>query len=207
MIDHLHGVLVSLDASSLVIRVGGVGFRLDVPQGAYADRSPGDELEVPTLLSVRQDGMSLYGFANPTEREFFSLLTSISGIGPRSALGILSHASPGQLAEAILKEDISALTQVKGIGKKGARRIIVELAEKIRALRQQASAGLDLSTDPCSPQAAGLRAEAMEVLLSLGCRPDEASDALDQVMESLDLDDEEAADLLVMRALRALSGG
>lgn len=204
MIDHLCGELVRREGEAIVVRVAGIGFRLDTPQGAYAQHALGDMIEVPTTLVFRQDGLALFGFSNATEREFFGLLTGITGIGPKSALGILGHSTPSQLADAIIREDISALVQVKGIGKKGAKRIIVELAEKIRALKP---AGVK---DADSPElglfGASAQAEALEVLLSLGCSRDEAEQALQSVADRVILEDEEAADLLVMHALKALGG-
>jgi hypothetical protein len=121
MIDHLRGDLIRKDGGAIVVRTGGIGFRLEVPGGAYAEVPLGEPVEVPTTLVFRQDGFALFGFSNATEREFFGLLTTITGIGPKSALGILSHSTPAQLADAIIREDISALVQVKGIGKKGGQ--------------------------------------------------------------------------------------
>jgi Holliday junction DNA helicase RuvA len=203
MIDHLRGDLVRKDGGAIVVRTGGIGFRLEVPGGAYAEVPLGDPVEVPTTLVFRQDGFALFGFSNATEREFFGLLTTITGIGPKSALGILSHSTPSQLADAIIREDISALVQVKGIGKKGAKRIIVELAEKIRALKP--ASGGDASSD-LGLFGSAVRAEALEVLLSLGCSREEAEDALEAVADRVVLEEDDAADLLVMHALKALGG-
>lgn len=204
MIDHLRGDLIRKDEESIVVRTGGLGFRVEVPTGAFAQVPLGEPIEVPTVLQFRQDGLALFGFSNATEREFFGLLTGITGIGPKSALGILSHSTPAELADYIIGEDISALVKVKGIGKKGARRIIVELAEKIRALKPAsgaAGAEGDLGLFDAAAQA-----EALEVLLSLGCSREEAEGALEMVADRVALDDDDAADLLVMHALKALGG-
>ncbi len=207
MIDHIRGDLIRKDGEAIVVRTGGVGFRLEVPAGAYLGVALGEPVEVPTSLIVRQDGMSLYGFNNATEREFFGLLTGISGIGPKSALGILGHAAPALLADYILREDISALVKVKGIGKKGAQRIIIELKEKLKALKTtvagsgDASAGSDLGLFGSAAQA-----EALEVLVSLGCSREEAEAALSAVADRVVMDEDDAADLLVMHALKALGG-
>jgi Holliday junction DNA helicase RuvA len=203
VIDHLQGELVRQDgAGVIVVRVGGLGFRVEVPAGAYAEVPLGEAVEVPTTLVFRQEGgFGLYGFSNATEREFFALLTSITGIGPKSALGILSHSNPAQLAEAIIREDISALVKVKGIGKKGAQRIIVELAEKIKALRPAAT-----SVNQPNLFGSAARTEALEVLISLGCSREEAEGAVEMVADRVTIEEEDAADLLVMHALRALGG-
>jgi Holliday junction DNA helicase RuvA len=206
MIDHLRGELVRKEGDAIVLRVAGIGFRLETPAGAYAGETVGELLEIPTTLLFRQESLALYGFSSPTEREFFGLLTSISGIGPKSALGILGHSTPAQLADAIIREDISALVQVKGIGKKGARRIIVELAEKIRALKPASgSSSAGQSTD-MGLFGAAAQAEALEVLISLGCSREEAQAALEAVADRVVLEEEDAADLLVMHALKALGG-
>ncbi len=200
MIDHLCGDLIRKEADYVVVRAGGVGFRVEVPSGAYAGVGVGEVVTIPTSLSLRQDGVNLYGFANQTEREFFSMLTTISGIGPKSALGILSHATPAQLAEAILREDVSMLTKVKGIGKKGAKRIIVELAEKIKALKPES-----VKKAPAETLLGGAALEeAREVLLSLGCSEEEADTAVEQVKSSVDLDRDDAAERLVMEALKVM---
>lgn len=200
MIDHLCGDLVRKESNYVVVRTGGIGFRIEVPTGAFAGMGVGEIVTVPTLLVFRQDGFALFGFSNATEREFFGMLTTISGIGPKSALGILSHATPAQLAEAILREDVSMLTQVKGIGKKGAKRIIVELAEKIKALKPE---GAKLADEESLFDNAALE-EAREVLLSLGCSEEEAEEALEQVKNSLDLELEDSAERLVMQALKVM---
>lgn len=201
MIEHLCGDLIRSEPNSVVVRVQGIGFQVEVPTGSFAAKQAGDSITVLTYLSFRQDGVTLFGFQTATERQFFSLLTSISGIGPKSALGILSHASPGQLADAILREDITTLTKVKGIGKKGARRIILELNEKIKALKPDGSAVRQLEL----PAAHAAVEEARDVLLSLGCTEEEAEAAVATAQSKVDLDSDGAAERLVMEALQALS--
>jgi holliday junction DNA helicase RuvA len=201
MIEHLCGDLVRREPESIVVRVGGIGFQVEIPTGSFAGHPVGEPVTVLTSLIFRQDAVSLYGFQTATERQFFSLLTGITGIGPKSALGILSHASPGQLADAILREDISTLTKVKGIGKKGARRIILELNEKIKGLKPDSgsTAQLELSVGSAAIE------EARDVLLSLGCTDEEAAHAIEMAQKKVDLHDETASERLVMEALQALS--
>lgn len=205
MIDHIRGDLVRRDAEAIVVRAQGVGFRLETPTGAYSKVALGDSVEVPTTLILRQDGVSLYGFQSATEREFFALLTSITGIGPKSALGILGNSSPSELAEAIMNEDVSALVGVKGIGKKSAQRILIELPEKIRALRPGGAATSGKKSSQAGLFGEAAKNEALEVLLSLGCTRDEAEEALEAVADRIQ-PGEEDADLLVMHALKALGG-
>ncbi len=205
MIDHVRGDLVRREEEAIVVRSQGVGFRLEVPTGAYAAVPVGEQVEVPTTLVLRQDGVTLYGFSNPTEREFFSLLTSITGIGPKSALGILGNSSPAELADAIMNEDVSALVGVKGIGKKSAQRILIELPEKIRALRPGAAVKPGKKSAQSGLFGEAAKSEALEVLISLGCTKAEAEEALDAVADRLQ-PGEDDADLLVMHALKALGG-
>lgn len=198
VIDHLQGELITKEPSSLVIRVAGIGFRIEVPEGSYSSHRLGTSIEIPTTLIFRDQVPSLYGFTHSTEREFFHLLTGITGIGPKSALSILGQTSPSVLADAILREDISALVKVKGIGKKGAKRIIVELGEKIRALKPCGDYGaLKISDGP-------EEVEAIDILVSLGCRRDEAEKALKLARDSHELGANESADVLVMYALKEL---
>ena len=201
MIEHLCGDLIRKEPDSVVVRVQGIGFQADVPTGAFATAQVGDSVTVLTALVFRQDSLSLFGFQTATERQFFNLLTSISGIGPKSALGILSHASPGQLADAILREDISTLAKVKGIGKKGARRIILELNEKIKALKPEGISERQLEL----PSGHAAVEEARDVLLSLGCTEEEAEAAVAAAQQNVDLDADGASERLVMEALQALS--
>ena len=200
MIEHLCGDLIRKEQNSVVIRVAGIGFQLEVPTGSFQAKTVGDSVTALTYLSFRQDGVSLFGFESATERQFFTMLTSINGIGPKSALGILSHASPAQLADAIVREDITTLTKVKGIGKKGARRIILELNEKIKALRPEAGKSDQLEL----PAANAAVLEARDVLLSLGCTEEEAQAAVEQAQSEIDLQDPDASERLVMAALQAL---
>lgn len=203
MIEHLCGDLIRREEGSVVVRVGGIGFQLEVPSGSFHANQVGDSVTVLTTLVFRQEAVALYGFQTATERQFFNLLTGISGIGPKSALGILSHASPAQLAEAIVQEDISGLTKVKGIGKKGARRIILELGEKIKALKPEAGRARQMEL---SAGAAAIE-EATEVLLSLGCTEEEAQSAVAAVAQGISLEADDASERLVMQALQVLGGG
>ena len=202
MIEHLCGVLIRREENSIVLRVGGIGFQLEVPTGSFHACQVGEDITVLTTLVFKQDAVALYGFQSGTERKFFILLTGISGIGPKSALGILSHASPAKLADAIVSEDISTLTKVKGIGKKGAKRIILELGEKIKALKPEAGKAHQMQL---SASTAAIE-EARDVLLSLGCTEEEAQSAIEAVSDQMDLEADDASERLVMEALQALGG-
>ncbi len=204
MIDHLQGELIARAPDHLVVRSQGLGFRVEIPTGTFASVLLGELVTLPTVLLLRQDAIALFGFSTATEREFFHLLTGITGIGPKIALGILGHSPPAALAEAILNEDITGLTQVKGIGKKGARRIVVELSEKIRKMRSEGTVVSSASNTDLPLFEAQALEEAREVLLSLGCREEEAELALREAQDGVDLSTAEAAEQLIMKALKLL---
>ena len=183
--------------TDLVIDVGGVGFTLKVPVSLSAACEPGQTRLVPTELILRQDDISLYGFNNGFERELFRLLTSISGVGPKLALKVLGAAGPADLAVAISEEDITFLVKIPGVGSKTAKRIVVELSEKIAQFVEQAT----------REGATSVHREAEAVLCSLGCTPEEARRALDQCILSSGEDQEWTVDRLVIQAMKHLGGG
>lgn len=170
MIAQLRGLLAGRGVNQAVLDVGGVGYLVNVPDrclpaGARVGES---ELTLFTWLSVREDALELFGFTSPQDRELFKLLISINGIGPKAGLNILSSMDAGALATAIAKGDDARLTKVQGVGKKTASRIILELREKVSNLAS--------SDGPDNEEA-----DVLEVLEGLGCRPDEARNALEQV--------------------------
>lgn len=134
MIASLEGKLQSLTADGAIISVGGVGFFVQMPAGALNSLgAPGAEVKIFTHLHVREDNLSLFGFATAEEQWLFETLISVSGLGPRLALAMLSVMTPEQITTAIATGSTDMLTLVPGIGKKVASRIILELKEKIGA--------------------------------------------------------------------------
>lgn len=132
MIDFLEGELVELAEHSLVLAVNGVGYRLLVSKATVqALRGQTGSVKVYTHVHYTQNDLALYGFATPQERQLFELLISVSGVGPKVAMGILSETTPQYFAEAILQNRRDLLEDVKGVGRKTAERLIVELKEKI----------------------------------------------------------------------------
>ena len=128
MIAHLDGVVTSVAPDGAVIDVGGVGLLVQCSPGTLAELRPGERTRVCTSLVVREDALTLYGFGSDDERNTFELLQTASGIGPRLALAMLATFSPDGLRRAVAAEDVNALTSVPGIGRKGAQRIVLELA-------------------------------------------------------------------------------
>jgi Holliday junction DNA helicase RuvA len=131
MIAHLRGTVAGLAPDGAVIEVGGVGMRVQCTPGTLAALKPGETAQVATSLVVREDSLTLFGFATDDERNVFELVQTASGVGPRLALAMLAVHSPDALRRAVSAEDIRALTMVPGIGQKGAQRIVLELRDRL----------------------------------------------------------------------------
>ncbi len=131
MISHLDGMVCAIAPEGAVIEVGGVGLLVQATPGTLAALRTGERARVATSLVVREDALTLYGFAGDDERDVFELVQTASGVGPRLALAMLASFSPDGLRQAIAAEDVVALTRVPGIGRKGAQRIVLELAGRL----------------------------------------------------------------------------
>lgn len=131
MIAHLDGTVCSIAPDGAVIDVGGVGLLVQCTPGTLAGLRTGERARVATSLLVREDSLTLFGFAGEDERNTFELLQTASGVGPRLALAMLAVFSPDALRRAVLAEDLAALMTVPGIGRKGAQRIVLELAGRL----------------------------------------------------------------------------
>ena len=141
MIAHLNGTVAGVGLDGAVIEVGGVGLRVQCTPDTLATLKPGERARVATSLVVREDSLTLFGFASDDERNVFELLQTASGIGPRLALAMLAVHSPDALRRAVAAEDLKALTMVPGIGNKGAQRIILELKDRLGAPGDYGAAG------------------------------------------------------------------
>jgi len=133
MISHLAGTVCAISPEGAVIEVGGVGLLVQCTPGTLATLRAGEQARVATSLVVREDALTLFGFATDDERDVFVLLQTASGIGPRLALAMLAVFTPDALRRAVATEDVAALTRVPGIGRKGAQRIVLELAGRLGA--------------------------------------------------------------------------
>ena len=131
MISHLAGTVCAVSPEGAVIEVGGVGLLVQCTPGTLATLRPGEPARVATSLVVREDSLTLFGFATDDERDVFVLLQTASGVGPRLALAMLAVFTPDALRRAVASEDVTALTRVPGIGRKGAQRIVLELAGRL----------------------------------------------------------------------------
>lgn len=140
MISSLRGRALHLDAESVIVDVGGVGFAVAVTPQLSREFHVGDEIVLHTTLIVREDALSLYGFRERDELTVFTQLLSVSGVGPKSALGVMSSLTVGQIADAVMGEDDAPFRRVSGIGPKTAKLIVVQLAGKLKAVPAAAGA-------------------------------------------------------------------
>jgi Holliday junction DNA helicase RuvA len=131
VIASVTGTVTALQPDGVVVRVGGVGLAVQTTPGTRARLRVGDEAQLATTLVVREDSLTLYGFADDEERALFELLQTASGVGPRLAQAVLTVHTPDTVRRALLTEDLAALTPVPGIGRKGAQRLVLELKDKV----------------------------------------------------------------------------
>ncbi|HKS35687.1 MAG TPA: Holliday junction branch migration protein RuvA, partial [Verrucomicrobiae bacterium] len=136
MITFLHGKLIEVLPTQVTVEINGVGYEVLIPLSSFDKLpAPGNEVKLLTHLAVREDAHTLYGFMTSAERELFRLLiNTVSGVGPRIALGILSGMNPIAFRGAVANGDVKALSQISGVGKKTAERIVVELKDRIGAI-------------------------------------------------------------------------
>lgn len=175
MYDHLTGALRTKQPTRAVIEVGGVGYELTIPLSTFEALPQDGETTLYTHLHVREDSLRLYGFANPDERRFFRRLLDVGGIGPAVALSILSSTRYADFREAVVGENLPALTRLKGVGRKLAQRIVLDLKD---ALEKEAP---DLP-DKVRPELVGVRDDAVAALLTLGFKQASAAKEVDRIL-------------------------
>lgn len=192
MIAFLTGRVAAKGPSFALLDVGGVGFKLAMSTPSLAALpAEGDEVTVYTHLHVREDELALFGFESDDERALFEKLISVSGVGPKVALAVLSALRPDSLKRALAGEDVALLSSVPGIGKKTAQRLIIELKDKLDLP--------DLSTAGGGPEPVAAAA-ARDALLSMGFSPAEAAAALRDAPSGA------TAEQLLRMGLKALGG-
>jgi holliday junction DNA helicase RuvA len=172
MIGSITGKIQYKGAGFLILETGGVGYKISVTPPLYADSKVGNDLSLVIHTHVREDQLSLYGFKTLPELEFFEQLLTVSGIGPKSALGIMSISSLEMIKSAIASGDATVFKKVSGIGSKTAERVIVELREKLK----EQGAGTPLAKE---------HSDALAALVSLGYREQEAREALKDIPEKV----------------------
>lgn len=194
MIASVSGRVASVHLDAAVVEVGGVGLRVQATPTTLAGLRPGATATLATSLVVREDSLTLFGFADADERDVFEQVQTVTGIGPRLALAMLAVHSPDALRTAVGREDLAALQRVPGIGRKGAQRLVLELADKLGA----APAG-----GP-APAVADRRAEVVDALVGLGWAVKVAQQAVDTVVPESEPVTDVAA--VLRAALRGLGG-
>lgn len=185
MFSYIKGPFTEVWEDKIVVEAGGIGWNICVP-ASVLDRLPavGQEVKLYTSFQVREDAMTLYGFFSRQDLKMFNQLLGVSGIGPKAALGLLSAMSPDDLRVAVISEDAKAISRAPGIGPKTAKRLILDLKDKI-SMDDVLPAGFGAGTVPggvgAAPGMEGAAREAVEALTALGYSSTEATKAVRQV--------------------------
>ena len=204
MIAHLSGTLLAKHATSVIVDVGGVGYEVTIPVTTFYDLG---ETNAPVRLQiythVREEALQLFGFRTLRERELFTLLISVSGIGPKSAVAMLSGMSADEIVTAIRQNNYARITSIPGVGRKTAERLVIELRDKMAALSGPA---LDEQIAAGGPTAAqsedAVREDALAALLQLGFPKPAAEKAITNAVNE---GGELSVELILRRSLRTLS--
>lgn len=199
MIAFVSGQVASLAPDAAVVDVGGVGMSIQCTPSTLARLRVGERAVVPTSLVVREDSLTLYGFADEDERTVFELLQTASGVGPRLALAMLAVHPPNELRRAVVTGDVATLTKVPGIGRKGAQRIVLELKDRLGSPPDDVDVG-------AAPQdVAPWREQVHSALVNLGWSARDADEAVSAVVPEVAADGTPDVSALLRSALRKLS--
>lgn len=191
MITYLNGRLVEKTPTALIIECGGIGYEVKISLNTYSAIGNKESIKIFTQFVVREDAQILYGFKETEEREMFNLLTSVSGIGPSTAMIMLSGLSAVEIASAITADDVVTLKGVKGIGTKTAERMIVDLKDKMLKF--------DVLDNNSTALNNTLRFDALTALVSLGFDRRKAETAINKITK-----DQDTVELLIKDALKVL---
>lgn len=191
MITYLNGRLIEKTPTLLVVECGGIGYEVRISLNTFSAIGNEESIKIFTQFVVREDAQILYGFKDIEEREMFNFLVSVSGIGPNTAILMLSGLSPAEVANAIVTEDVNTIKGVKGIGNKTAQRVIVDLKDKMLKF--------ELSDGNISSSNNTLRFDALTALVSLGFDKKSAEKAINRVMN-----EQNSVELLIKDALKVL---
>lgn len=178
MIAYIDGKLTYKDPTYVIIDVNGIGYQVRISLSTYSSLPDGERCKLHTYLHIKEDAHTLYGFTTPAEKDIFLHLISISGVGPNTGLMIISSLSVEEIQQAIVREDVRTIQQVKGIGTKTAQRIILELKDKIKK---------EVMFSDSSPAANAahntVRSEALSALVTLGFVKNVAEKTLDNIIK------------------------
>lgn len=191
MIASVRGEVLSVALDHAVVEVGGVGLAVYAVPATLATLRRGEQARLATALVVREDSLTLYGFADPESRELFWLLQTVSGVGPRLALAMLAVLDPEALRGALAEGNLSMLTQVPGIGRKGAERLVVELRDKVGPIAAPGADG-QVAAHGDGPA----RTRVSEALVGLGFAAKQAEQAVEQVLAAGEADGTDSSAVL-----------
>jgi holliday junction DNA helicase RuvA len=177
MIAYIDGKLAHKDPTYVIIDVNGIGYQIKISLSTYSSLPAGERCKLHTFLHIKEDAHTLYGFTTAAEKETFLHLISISGVGPNTGLMILSSLSVDEVQQAIVREDVRTIQNVKGIGAKTAQRIILELKDKIKKEVMLSDSVLPSASHNTN------RAEALSALVTLGFAKNVAEKTLDNIIK------------------------
>jgi holliday junction DNA helicase RuvA len=186
MIASLRGRVMAVRLDAVVVEVGGVGLLVQATPGTLAELRPGQEAELATSMVVREDALTLFGFADADERDVFETVQTVSGIGPRLALAMLAVHTPDGLRAAVAGQDLTALMKVPGIGRKGAQRIVLELSDRLGAPSSVSAGTRTRVAAGAAGGAPNWRDQVLDALVGLGWPARQAGDAVDSVIGTAD---------------------
>ena len=198
MIAYIEGKLTFKSPTHVYIDTGGLGYEVQVSLNTYAHLESLSAVKLFTQLIVREDAQILFGFADEEEKKLFNLLISVSGIGPNTARMILSYMSPGETAAAILEDNVAAFKKVKGVGPKTAKRLIVDLKDKLAKIEIE-----NLESTPVHKADTQIKDEAVVALMSLGFQKSQISKMVEKVLKADP--DITQVEVLIKNVLRQLS--
>ncbi len=178
MIGYLKGKIILKKPTQIILEVNGVGFLINIPLSTYYKIEKRDEAELYIYMKVREDQIALFGFADLDEKEIFEKIISISGVGPKAALAILSGLSLDELYEAVEKQDASRLSRVPGIGSKTSERVVLEMKDKIKRRGERLIPSLIVSKDD------ELKGDLINALINLGYNINESKNVVDKVLRN-----------------------
>ena len=206
MIAHLSGTLLSKQATSVIVDVAGVGYEVTIPVSTFYDlEDVGVNVQLRIYTHVREDALQLFGFKTARERELFLKIISVTGIGPKLGITLLSGMSADELIASIRTNNLARLTLIPGVGRKTAERLILELREKIAELSSaQLEEELGAKPEVTEPTQDAVRGDSLSALLNLGYQRSAAEKAIDAALnEGGDI----SVELILRRALRLLAKG
>lgn len=200
MIAYLRGKVLTTTLETAIIDIGGVGYEVYCSSGAFRKITVGQYVELYTYLQVKEDGMTLFGFESPKEKELFLKLTSVSGVGPKLGIAVLSALSGEEFARVIATTDVKRLSSVKGLGKKTAEKIMLELHGKISAAEVMNASGDPLSevVASSSTKLSAADEEAVTALMGLGFTRAESTQAVKKAREN----GAQSVEEVIMKALQ-----